>query len=98
MPPPFPQDFSLAYESVGPLGPYPGGGRGQVIALACSLLGGLAVGVVLGAAGIDVQQAPMTTPLHLHRKFRTLSRRLLYGTGHGLLSGVLVVLVLWVTS
>ena len=92
-----PAGFFFGCESVDPAGPYPGGGRGQVIALACSLLGGLAVGVVLGAAGIDVQQAPMTTPLHLHRKFRTLSRRLLYGTGHGLLSGVLVVLVLWVT-
>ena len=84
-------------ENAGPAGPYPGGGRGQIIALVFSLLGGLAVGVVLGAAGIDVQQAPMTTPLHLHRAFRALSRRLLYGIGHGLLNGFLVVLVLWVT-
>ena len=84
-------------ENAGPAGPYPGGGRGQIIALAFSLLGGLAVGVVLGAAGIDVQQAPMTTPLHLHRAFRALSRRLFYGIGHGLLNGFLVVLVLWVS-
>jgi hypothetical protein len=88
--------FGFCY-NMSPGGPYPGGGRAQIIALAFSLLGSLAVGVVLGAAGIDVQQAPMITPLHLHRKFRTLSRRLFYGIGHGLLNGFLVALVLWVT-
>ena len=92
-----PAGLFFGCESVEPGGPYPGGGRGQIIALAYSLLGGLAVGVVLGAAGIDMQQEPMTTPLDLHRKFRALSRRLLYGIGHGLLNGVLVVLVLWAT-
>ena len=83
-------------ENLSPFGPFPGGLRGQIIVLAYSLVGGLAVGIVLGAAGIDVQQAPMTTPLRLHRKFRVLSRRLFYGIGHGLLNGFLVVLVLWI--
>ena len=82
-------------DNLSPAGPSPSGVRGQMIASAYSLLGGLAVGVVLGAAGIDVQQVPMTTPLRLHRKFRTLSRRLFYGIGHGLLNGFLVILVLW---
>ena len=81
-------------ENLSPFGVFSGGGRGQITALAYSLLGGLAVGVVLGAAGIDVQQVPMTTPLRLHRQFRALSIRLLYGIGHGLLNGFLVALML----
>ena len=36
----------------------------------------------------------MTTPLRLHRQFRALSIRLLYGIGHGLLNGFLVALML----
>lgn len=56
---------------------------------------GLVLGVVLGAAGIDAQQAPMTTPLRLQRRIRTLSRRLAYGIGYGLRNGALIGAALW---
>ena len=60
------------------------------------LLLGLAVGVILGAAGIDAQQAPTTTPLRLRRRLRLLSRRLLRDAGYGLLTGIIVSLALWI--
>ena len=68
---------------------------GMISWLGFSLLAGLALGVVLGAAGIDAQQAPTTTPLRLQRKARALSRRLPYGIGYGLLNGILVGIALW---
>jgi NACHT domain len=57
---------------------------------------GLASGTILGASGFDASQAPTTTPLRVHRKIRTLSRRLWHDAGYGLLTGVLVGGVIWV--
>ena len=66
-----------------------------ISSLALALSAGLVLGAVLGAAGIDAQQAPTTTPVRLQRKARALSRRLAYGIGHGLLNGALVGIALW---
>ena len=63
--------------------------------LGTALFAGLALGVVLGATGVDAQQAPMVTPLRLRRKSRVESRRLASGLGYRLLNGILAGIALW---
>jgi NACHT domain-containing protein len=55
------------------------------------LLIGFAAGIVMGIVGIDMDQAPTTTPLRLRRRLRTLSRRPPWGrivTGGFLVVGI----------
>ena len=40
-----------------------------------ALIIGFAAGIVMNASGIDIEQAPTTTPLRLRRRLQTLSRR-----------------------
>jgi hypothetical protein len=69
-------------------------GQSSIFGLSCAFLAGLGLGAVLGVTGIDAQQTPAITPLRLKRKLRVISRRLGYGIGHGLFSGVLTGLAL----
>jgi hypothetical protein len=76
---------------------YPTGTEGAALAFTYSVLGGLALGAVIGTAGIEAGQAPMTTPLRLRRKFRAVSGRLAFGIGRGLLNALVLGLALMAT-
>ena len=92
-----PAGFALAFILTQDPGALIGSGfRRDVSECSAFLLVGLAVGVILGAAGIDAEQAPTTTPLRLRRRARLLSRRLQRDAGYGLLTGLAVSLALWI--
>jgi hypothetical protein len=57
-----------AYDFFGSLG-------GDKFSFPAFLVIGFAAGIVMGIVGIDMDQAPTTTPLRLRRRLRTLSRR-----------------------
>ena len=73
-----------AYDIVGSLG-------GDEFSFEAFLIIGFAIGIVLGISGIDVEQAPATTPLRVRRRSRTLSRRPVWiriGIGAVLIVGI----------
>ena len=78
---------ALTATGADPLGGSGSSTQDQILGISFVLLGGFAVGVVLGSVGIDVQRAPSTTPLHLPRRFRALSRRVPHAIWRALLNG-----------